>query len=81
MSHTSIVSTLRAKDLVTYVVETVIFIICRVARDLSPVQNMHNAFLKVSHPQHSVLMRDFSFSNILCYVSIKNSPVVFFAIY
>jgi hypothetical protein len=44
MSHTSIVSTLRAKDLVTYTVETLIYIVCRVARD--PVKNMDNAFMK-----------------------------------
>ena len=46
MSHTSTVSTFRAMDLATYIVETFIFIVCGVARDLSPVQNNDNAFLK-----------------------------------
>jgi hypothetical protein len=46
MSHTSTVCTFRAMDLATYIVQTFIFIVCRVARDLYPAQNNDGAFLQ-----------------------------------
>jgi hypothetical protein len=59
------VSTFKAKDLATYVVETFMFIVYRVATDLSVcAEQLECISATVFHPQHTVLMTGFSFNNI-----------------